>query len=326
MTETLMDRVLAATGGGRPAPDTRPAALAALAAPREEATPEQADAVQAYLDKHAEKFRAALPECVSYDRFMAAVRAVLPKVAHCTPGSLLQALLTCARFGLVPDEYEAVIDHQGKVAVFIPTYRGYVALMYRSGMVKSVHVGLIHEGDDYHIEPTAPAPDDFKHLPRPELPKAERGPVILTYAFAWLEGGARSQVVYANREKAEEIRDEYSTAYQLAEASGRKDSYWHVRFDDMWRKTALRLLFPLVPTSAEVRRLLAAEDAGHDGQLQGIHAPDAETGALVADAERAHRAAEGNQEVPARPLVKRNAAGRRFLGKKQRGGRKNRGR
>ncbi|PSK52403.1 hypothetical protein B0E38_04729 [Streptomyces sp. 111WW2] len=321
MSQTLLEKVRAITGVPTP---SAPAAAGPLPVvpPVGEATPAQVDAVDAYLDKHGDKFRASLPACVSYEKFRAAVAATLPRVARCSPASLLQAFLTCARFGLVPDGYEAAIEVQGTQAVFIPTWKGYVRLMYRSGLVESVHCGLIHATDEWSVTPSAPEPDDFVLKIRPELSDEERGPVVCAYAFVRMQGGGRSQVMFINNEQADAIRDEYSYGYRLAVMQGRPEtSYWVRKRPQMMRKTALKALFPLVSESAEVVALAAAEDAGHRGEVQIYHAPDPEAAGLRAEAERAHRAAEGSQEMPAVRLpVKRSKQGRRYQGKKARGG------
>lgn len=269
---------------------------------------ETTDAVLAWLERYSEHFTKALPSHVDTGAFLAAVRAALPRLVRCTPASLLQALLTCARFGLIPDGRHAVIKREGALAVFVPMYQGYVELMYRSGRVGSVHVGMIHAGDEWDYEPTAPAPLDFTHKPALDLSREERGKPILAYAFCWMAGGARSQVVILTREDAEEIRDEYSEAYRRAEETGRCDSFWHLRFDDMWRKSGLRRLHKVVPMSAELVQLGQADDAGDAGQVQVFHAPD-EDAQLAADARAAHRAAEGSQE-PRVPVPKRKGGGR----------------
>jgi recombination protein RecT len=252
------------------------------------------DAVLAWLERYGDHFTKALPSHVDTGAFFAAVRAALPGLTRCTPASLLQALLTCARFGLVPDGRHAVIKAEGSQAVFVPMYQGYVELMYRSGRVGSVHVGLIHEHDEWTYEPTAPAPLDFTHKPRVDRPKAERGAPILAYAFCWMTSGARSQVVILSREDAEEIRDQYSAAYQRAKESGRNDSFWHTDFNAMWTKSGLRRLHKVVPMSAELVQLGSADDAGDAGQVQIVHAPD-EDAQLLADAQAAHEAAEEPQ-------------------------------
>ncbi|WP_433856741.1 recombinase RecT [Streptomyces kronopolitis] len=256
---------------------------------------ETSDAVLTWLERYGKHFTKALPSHVDNGAFFAAVRAILPGLASCTPASLLQALLTCARFGLIPNGRHAIIRREGKLAVFVPMYQGYVDLMYRSGRVGSVHVGMIHAGDEWNYEPTAPAPLDFTHRPALELSREERGKPILAYAFCWMTGGARSQVVILTREDAEDIRDEYSQAYQRAQQSGKNDSFWHTDFDAMWSKSTLRRLHKVVPMSAELVQLSRADDAGDAGQAQVLHAPDEDAQAL-ADAKAAHAAAEGSQE------------------------------
>ncbi|MFC8463354.1 recombinase RecT [Streptomyces sp. NPDC057250] len=288
--------------------------------------PDETEGALSWLRRYEDQITEALPEHVEADAFWAAVRAALPSLRRCSPASKLQAVLTGARFGLAPDGKVAVIRADGAQAVFVPMYRGYIDLMHRSGRIESVHVGLIHEAEEWSFEPSAPYPLDFTHKARPDMPKAERGPVILAYAFARMRGGGRSQVVLLNREDAEEIRDTYSEAYRRAQDSGAHDSYWHTHFTDMWIKSGVRRLEKWVPTSAAVRALGDVEDAGEAGQVQVTLAPDPQDAALAAEAERAHRAAEATQD-PARPgsvalPVKPGTKRGRSRPKKQRGGRR----
>ncbi|MFC8723667.1 recombinase RecT [Streptomyces bacillaris] len=313
---SLKDRVRAATAEKPVGAAAVPAVVVEGAEPEELRAAEQADGgkatdtVMAWLERYGDDFTAALPSHVDVGTFMSAVRTALPSLSRCTPASLLQSLLTCARFGLIPDGRHAVIVAEGPFAVFIPMYQGYVDLMYRSGRVGSVHVGLIHEHDEWSFEPTAPPPLDFVHKPRVDLPKAERGEAILAYAFTWMTSGARSAVVMLSREDAEAIRDEHSKAYQRAEESGKADSFWHRDFNAMWSKSALRRLHRLVPMSAELVALAKADDAGDAGDVQVIHALTGDGAELLAEAEVAHRAAEASQEVAVRPLPAKGGGGR----------------
>ncbi|MEU2265029.1 recombinase RecT [Streptomyces olindensis] len=264
-------------------------------------------------DHDVEQFRAdieaALPKHVSVDLFLAALRPVLPKLRKCTPASVLQSVITCARFGLIPDGHQAVITADDRIATFIATYHGYIELMYRSGLVRSVVAGLVYEGDEWDFVPTARVGEDFVHKPNVLASKKDR-PVLFAYAFAWLEGGARSAVAIVTVEEAEEIRDEFSRAYQRAEANGKKDSLWHTRFPDMHLKTAIRRMAKLVPKSAELRALIEVEQAAEDGKPQILAAIDPETAALEADARQAARAAEASQDVPAPRLAVKKPRGR----------------
>jgi phage RecT family recombinase len=283
---------------------------------------EATNAVMEWLDRYSADFAQALPACVDTGTFMAAVRAALPSLNRCTPASLLQALMTCARFGLIPDGRHAVIVREGALARFVPMAAGYVELMYRSGRVGSVHTGLIYEGDEWDYEPTAKAPDDFRHKPALLLSDEERGAPILAYAFCWMTSGERSQVVILTRQDAEAIRDEYSTGYQDAVREGRTDSFWHIKFDQMWVKSAVLRLHKVVPTSPELVQLADADAAGEAGRVQILHAPKPQ---LLAEAEAAHEAAEASQDskdAPTRAVSRQRTQPKRTTRKGRKGKRR----
>ncbi|KUN37757.1 recombination and repair protein RecT [Streptomyces longwoodensis] len=284
----------------------------AAAASSDGIPPGQADEdTPAGRDHDAEQFRAdiaaALPAHVSVDRFLAVLRPVLPGLRKCTPASVRQAVITAARFGLLPDGEEAVITADDGIATFLATYHGYIELMWRSGMVKSIVAKVVYDGDEWDYVPTAPVGQDFTHRPKLGSPK-DRTP-LFAYTFAWLDGGARSDVAIVTVEEAEAIRDEFSKAYQRAEANGQKNSLWHTRFPDMLLKTAIRRAAKLLPKSAELRALVAVERAADEGHTQILAALTPEALALEAEARAAARAAEASQDVPPPRLpVKRGRA------------------
>lgn len=228
------------------------------------------------------QFQMALPKHVTVDRFMRmALTAVqkTPKLLDCTKESLLAALLESARLGLEPGTKQAAIVPYGKNATFIAQWQGLVELMYRSGRVASVVAEFIHENDDwdYRIGDGG----TFWHRPNLLASPQERGPVVLAYAYAEIRGGGRSKIVTLNRRQAEEIRDEYSKAYALAEQHRREEpdefaqqpdkgwfnSTWHTEFDAMWRKSAVRRLADWVPQSPELVELLQRENEAGESEI-----------------------------------------------------------
>lgn len=307
MTTALHNRLRGAMGKAVPA-SPAPAVEPDNDADRELTDEEKTN----HLFRWSPQFAEALPACVDLTAFEAAVRGLVPTLTGCRTSSIVQALLACARFGLVPDGRQAAITRDGDRAVFIPMYQGYVELMHRSGKVASVRRGFICANDDWAWVPSAPPPHDFRHRVN-GLSRAERGEEVAAYAFAWMPGkdGAlvRSQVVVTLLEDAEEVRDYHSRQYQRAEENGRRDSPWHTNFNGMWAKTPVRGLSKIVPMSAEVRALVAVEDAGDAGQVQVLLAPEPE-------------ATHGEQAAPAEePGNRRVEAARRRIGrKKQRGG------
>ncbi|MFB7596943.1 RecT family recombinase [Streptomyces sp. NPDC056160] len=250
----LKDRVKQAASGQDDQPEQQPVTDLAVG-----------DTTRNWLQRRQTYFTDALPRHVDQAHFMAVAQAVMPNLTKCTTASIHQSLLACARFGLEPDGRQAAIIPYGDTATFQPMYEGYIELMYRHPRVDSVHFGWVREKDQWDYTPTEPSPRDFFHKPRIELADDERGPVILAYAFAWIDG-RRSQVIILNRSQSEKIRDKYSNAYKKAERNGKKDSAWHTDFDAMWAKSAVRRLVKVVPTSTELAELLQADDDADDTQ------------------------------------------------------------
>ena len=261
----LKDRVKAATADD-PQPEQQPVTDLAVN-----------DPARQWLQRRETLFVDALPRHVDRAHFMAVAHALMPRLKDCSPASIHTALLACARFGLEPDGRQAAIIPYKKVATFQPMYQGYIELMYRHPRVDSVHFGWVRRNDEWDYEPTAPSPHDFRHRPRVDLTDEERGPVILAYAFAWIDG-RRSQVIILNRDQATKIRDKYSSAYKKAEREGTKDSPWHTDFDAMWAKSAVRRLIKVVPTSTELADLVQADDDADDDQA----APPVIRGTVIA--------------------------------------------
>ncbi|MGA5202714.1 recombinase RecT [Streptomyces variegatus] len=325
MSSSLLAAVKQAAAG-TPAGAGRPAGADAEEAPAGTvptvpSSAETAEALHAWLTRFEGQILRRLPKGTEPGPFLAAVRDRLPALEGCSPASILEAVLACASFGFNPDGREAVLTREGPLAVFIPTYRGYVRAMTNSGAVTSIRTGLVYACDEFVYEPTRPVPDDFRHVPNMDARKrkAERGEPVFAYAFAWLAGGDRSQPVILSREDGEEIRDQYSRAYQRAVTEGREDTFWHTDFWHMVVKSAIRRLPKTVPMSAEVHALMAVDEAADERRPQLEHAPDPEAAELVAEAERAARAAEASQDVPAGTL-RVKGKGRRSKPKKQRGG------
>ena len=284
---SLTDRVKAATAQAPGTAENAPAGDPASPGTDLAVT----DAKRNWLEQYGTYIGDALPQNLNASHFKATAYAALDKVVNCDKDTVRDALLACARFGLAPDGKHAAIVPFGKTATFVPMYEGFIELMFRSGRVDSVHFGWIREADQWDYIPSAPSPHDFVHKPRIDLPKSARGPVILAYAFAWIKGGGRSQVILLNRYDAEEIRDEYSKSYKRAENSGRRDSAWHTNFDGMWAKSCVRRLAKVVPTSQELIDLLRADEAADMGMApavvrvvppsNGDNEMDAETGPAV---------------------------------------------
>jgi phage RecT family recombinase len=270
MTQPLAARVAARNGTQDEQNDQ-----ASPGVPATEVDLAQNDQMLRWLNERKSYFAAALPRHINEGQFIqAALTAIYktPALQKCKPETLMMALMSCAKFGLDPDGVHAAIVPYGDKAQFVPMYMGYIELMYRSGMVESVIFDHVRDSDRWRYNVASRPPDDFEH--EPDLLNRHKGEPILAYAFAWMKGGARSQVIFLNRAEAEEIRDTRSKAYQLAERKrqseparfaqnpdwGIYNSTWHTDFDAMWLKSTVRRLAKRVPTSPEIRELLKVDD------------------------------------------------------------------
>ncbi|WP_394621256.1 recombinase RecT [Lentzea sp. JNUCC 0626] len=219
------------------------------------------------IEQYRGDFAAVLPTHISPDQWVRVTQGELRRSAQLqtilknNPGSVLSALLDCARLGLeVGDTYHLV--PMGGEVVGIADYRGMIELMYRAGAVRAVKCEIVYEHDlipdPQDIDPRTGRPrprfswePSYMRVPhhRPDW-WADRGEMKGAYAYAEMMDGAISQVVFRTRREIEKVRAVSKTAKSST-------SPWSVWPDRMWLKTVLRELARMVPTSAEFRKDIA---------------------------------------------------------------------
>lgn len=213
----------------------------------------QRDGVTAFLTPYRADFAAVLPSHVPAEQWIRLSTSVLrrnaqlARVAQSNPGSVLAAMLDCARMGLVIGETYHLVPF-GNEVVGIADYTGLIELVYRAGAVSSVKCEIVHAKDDFRYQPSMATPDH-----RPDW-FGDRGEMIGAYAYAVLKDGATSQVVIRSKAEIEKVRD-------VSRGANAKDSPWKNWPDRMWRKTVLRELVKFIPSSAEYRAELARATA-----------------------------------------------------------------
>src|SRR5690606_25721014 len=100
-----------------------------------------------------EQIGMSLPGHITKEKFLRTAQtaiAMTRNIEKAKPGSLLQAVSKAAADGLILDGREAalVIDYNG-AAQYRPMMRGLLKLAYNSGMVKSISVQIVHDGDEF---------------------------------------------------------------------------------------------------------------------------------------------------------------------------------
>lgn len=202
---------------------------------------------------YRDDFAAVLPSHLPPAAFVRLAQGVLRRDANLmraaanNPGSLMTAMLDCARLGHEPGTPAYYfVPIKGAIEGW-EGYRGVIERIYRAGAVQSVRAAVVRENDAYDYEEGMPQP--IHRYPR--FASAEqRGQLIGVYAFAYMADGGISRVVEMGREEVLKHRD-------MNPSNKRPDSPWLKWEDSMWLKCAAHELEKWVPSSTEYRREIA---------------------------------------------------------------------
>jgi recombination protein RecT len=218
------------------------------------------DGPESMVRQYREDLTGALPSHIKGDTWMRLATGALRKdenlrrIATRNPGSLMNALLECARLGHEPASKSFYLVPYGSEIQGIEGYRGVVDRIYRGNRIKVVQVEIVYENDEFVW---MPGTVDTHQPPRWEGPQqvpyhhadwfSDRGEVKGAFSYGLFHDGTPSRIVILNRKYIDKVR---------AESKGSKSptSPWVKWFDQMVLKTAAHRLEPWVPTSTEWRK------------------------------------------------------------------------
>ena len=221
---------------------------------------EQLVAVRGLLDKITPQIAAALPKHMTPERMARIAFSAMqrqPLLLECTPQSLALCVITASELGLEPNMigHAYLVPYRnnktGKTdAQLILGYKGLIDLARRSGALSTISVACVHERDKFEYE--LGLEPRLKHRPYMD---GDRGNVTLVYAVARLkDGGYQFEVM--SRAEIEQVRKK-----SKAGSSGPWVEHW----DEMAKKTVLRRLCKLLPSSIELVRAVAMDEATDAG-------------------------------------------------------------
>jgi len=148
-------------------------------------------------------------------------------------------------------------------------YTGYIALAYRSGLVKGMHADVVYEGDDFSFSYGSDA-----HLRHKPTGSRNRTP-LWAYCHASLADGGQAFTVlpWAHVLDIRNGSQGYQAALAARNRQGSKGdlepayagSPWVAHIHPMAAKTAVRAMRPYLPMSIELARASEIEDASSHG-------------------------------------------------------------
>ena len=247
-----------------------------------------------------------------------------PGLQECTSASIISAALQGVSMGLAPSPQLGqfyMVPFKNKkegttVATFVPGYRGFIQLAYRSGQYIDLDARPVVEGEYKGLD---------KYTGRPifewveDDAERENLPVVGYMAYFELLNGAR-KVLYWSKEKMLKHADRYSPAFSREATGGRYpkvsfadyeagnypkndewkySSFWYKDFDGMAIKTMLRqLITKWGPVSIEMQNAIT-QDASNDAMGVDYGAPEGFAGAALPAAPEP--APEQQTEAPEQP-------------------------
>lgn len=243
------------------------------------------------------------------DMFVTAIISAVstnPGLQECTSASIISAALQGVAMGLAPSPQLGqfyMVPFKNKkenttIAVFVPGYRGYIQLAYRSGQYVDLDARPVVDGEYKGLDRVTGRPV-FEWIEDDAL--REQLPVVGYMAYFELINGAK-KVLYWSKEKMISHADRYSPAFSKEATAGKypkvsfadyqahnypqKDewlysSFWYKDFDTMACKTMLRqLITKWGPVSTEMESAIV-QDSQND--IDGVdYSADFSSAALPA--------------------------------------------
>jgi len=191
-----------------------------------------------------------------------------PKLWQCTASSFLQSVIRAAELGLefggstghgflVPYRNGYLSRQAGRdvyEAQFIPGYRGFIELAYRSGKIAFIDAQLVYEGDEfeYGYEYGVSRSPFIHHKP---LMTGKRGLLKCAYSVIMLKDSPLPKIDYMTAADLETIRDC---------SKSRDDGPWKTFPGEMQKKSIIRRSIKWIPTTAELTLAEEADNADFD--------------------------------------------------------------
>ncbi len=189
-----------------------------------------------------------------------------PYLLKCDPESVKHAVVNVALTGITLNpalKYAYLVPRKSKdgiKCILDISYMGMIKILTDAGAVKNVDAGVIYSNDKFDFR--RGSDPYFKHQPS----LSNRGNKVGAYAIAFLrDGGFQYEIL--GKEEIEKIR---ATSESYKNEEGRKYSPWETWEDEMWKKSALKRLFKLLPKTNFSDQLIAAISHDYDNEVTDL--------------------------------------------------------
>lgn len=235
--------------------------------------PQQAELVLAAGEKEAKiivfqaqkQFEASNEFNMNFNReasFAIQILTANPYLSKLDPISIRNSVVNIALTGLTLNpalKYAYLVPRNGKCVLDI-SYMGLIKLLTDAGAVKSIDAAVIYQNDKCSFRKGSNP--DLIHEPC----LTNRGEKIGAYAIAYFRDcGFQFEIL--PKDDIEKIK---RTSESWKNEKTRNYSPWENWEDEMWKKTALKRLFKLLPKTKFSESLIAALSVEHDNELDDL--------------------------------------------------------
>lgn len=214
--------------------------------------------VHALLSKNKRTIKDVSPSHITIDRLLRIALTEIkrnPDLQKCKPISVVGAIIQAAQLGLMPDSitgHSYLVPYKDKCQLIIG-YKGMMTLAYQSGQVTNIFATEVYNDDmfefEYGLDPK------LKHIPNLDSIHKDND-LKCFYAIAYLQNGGSQFVVLP--------KSEIDRHRRYSKVSNSQYSPWATNYNEMAKKTAIRVLCKYLPQNTE--NMLLSNAVGLDEQ------------------------------------------------------------
>jgi recombination protein RecT len=187
-----------------------------------------------------------LPEHLTADRMARVAISALgknPKLAQCTPESIIDCMMTLSQVGLEPDGRNAHLIPYGKTCTLIIDYKGLVELVMRTGTVSNINAQIVCKNDVFETDKGQIIVHRIDYT-------QPRGDMYAVYCEIEMKDGTTHTEILT-REEVDHVR---------SKSKASESGPWVSDFAEMAKKTAFRRATKWVSLSSQAKIAIAAND------------------------------------------------------------------
>jgi len=203
------------------------------------------DVVKNQLAQNSKAIQSILPPHIDLAKFQRITFTAIQKTpALLGKNKLLDAVLDCAKDGLIPDGREAALVPFGNEVAYMPMVAGILKKIRQSGELKSLSAQVVHANAvfDYWLDEEGV---HFKH--KPTL-SGDPGEITGVYAVAVTKDDG-SYFEFLNMEEVKQIK-----------GISKSSTIWNKWPGEMMKKTAIRRLAKRLPMSTDIESTITQDD------------------------------------------------------------------